>query len=141
MAVAKSVRAEIEPSWNSLEQFIEGETALLHYTDMQCQPWLSQLNPLNHLWTQGLFEAIDGGHITSMEVAEHVRRDRVRPSLLYQVNKRIADSRLLGEEANVLDRFFVPPAAFPHQPIPIRKRAVDYLRTVLTYSLKPRKKL
>src|SRR5881394_780918 len=42
MAVAKRIRAGIDPRWNSLEQYREGETALLHYTDMPTQPWVSR---------------------------------------------------------------------------------------------------
>src|SRR5256885_8106863 len=40
MKAAKHIRASINPAWNSLERFQKGKTALLHYTNMACQPWL-----------------------------------------------------------------------------------------------------
>jgi hypothetical protein len=139
LAVAKCVRADIEPEWNSLEEFIEGETALLHYTDMGLQPWLSRHNPLNQLWMEELFEALDGGHITSTEVEEYVCRGHVRPSLLYQINRRLSDSRLLSGRAQAMDRFFVPPAAAA--PGLMRQRAEYHLRSLSVYGLKLMKKL
>lgn len=132
MPIAKRIRASIDPSWNSLERFKVGQTALLHYTDMQWQPWVSRLNSLNRLWTQALFEAIDRGYITSRDVAEEVRRGHVRPSLLYQVNERIIDSRRLNRRARALDGSFIPPTSFnSKQPPTSRKRFTRFLNQLL----------
>lgn len=131
MAVAKNIRARIDPAWNSLEHFREGKTALLHYTDMERQPWLSRLNPLNQLWTQALFEALDGGHIRFGEVEDHVKAGYVRPSLLYQIEKRIADSRELKKEACQLDVRFVAPGTVNHRPpTTLRGRVKKFLKTI-----------
>lgn len=133
MPVAKRPRAAIDPSWNSLEHFRPGETALLHYTDMERQPWLSRHNPLNSLWTQELLEALDAGRITYGEVEAHVRRGHVRPSLLYQVEKRITDSRRLSRRACALDKAFVPPGGPPRQRTgTFRGRMKEAFRTFLT---------
>jgi hypothetical protein len=110
MAVARHVSAVIDSSWNSLERYEKGRTALLHYTDMERQPWVSRNNPLNRLWMKELMEAIDGGYISLSEVEEQVRRGNVRPSLLYQINNRIMDSRYLSRKARDLDAYFRPPA-------------------------------
>lgn len=132
MASAERVRAAIDPAWNSLERFRKRRTALLHYTDMESQPWLARHNPLNRLWTQALFEAIDAGHITELDVEEDVRSGYIRPSLLYQVHERIADSRHLNKQAAALDSSFVPPLTFPHrlEAITIRKRVKEFLKTI-----------
>lgn len=109
MAVAQKVSAAIDPAWNSLERFEEGVTALLHYTDMSTQPWVSREHPLNRIWTRDLFEAIDSGFISADYVREHVRRGYVRPSLLYQIEHRVEDSRHLPARASLPDVRFVAP--------------------------------
>ena len=72
MAVARKVSAAISPEWNSLERYVEGETALLHYTDMPTQPWVSRDNPLGHLWVRDLIAATEAGFITRQYVEEQV---------------------------------------------------------------------
>lgn len=108
MKVANNIRAGIEPAWNSLERYTEGETALLHYTDMQTQPWLDVTNPLGYLWFQCLFEAIDAGFITQPFILEEIRRGHVRPSVAYQIESRLEDSLLLPRSAQALDGGFIP---------------------------------
>ena len=109
MKVAKDMRADISPEWNSLEHHEDGKTALLHYTDMDTQPWVSCDNKWGYLWMRDLFEAIDDGFITIDYVREQIRRGHVRPSLLHQVERRIEDSTKLGR-ARLTDRYFRPPA-------------------------------
>ncbi len=104
MAVAKAIKAEVDTSWNCLERYKENETALLHYTDMSTQPWISINNPLGYLWFRDLFEAMDSGFISREFVKEHVDRGYVRPSLWFQVEHRIEDSFLLPEVAKQLDK-------------------------------------
>jgi hypothetical protein len=109
MAVARSVRAAIDPSWNSLERYIAGETGLLHYTDMPTQPWVSLNNPNGSIWVRDLIAAVDSGFISRHYVEEHVRAGFVRPSLLYQLDHRVEWSEQLTKEARALDARFVPP--------------------------------
>jgi hypothetical protein len=134
MAVAKNIRAAIDPAWNSLEHFRAGKTALLHYTDMERQPWLSRLNPLNRFWTQALFEALDGGHIRFSDVEDDVQAGYVRPSLLHQIDQRISDSRHLKKEARALDSSFVAPGASTHrQATTLRQRVKKFVKTIPIY--------
>ena len=114
MAVAENISFDIDGTWNSLEMFSERKTALLHFTDIDTQPWVSRKNPLSYLWTRDLFEAIDAGVISFDFVKQHVRQDYLRPSLLYQVEHRIEDSFLLPKEARSLDKDFIP----PHRTVP-----------------------
>jgi Glycosyl transferase family 8 len=109
MAVARRVRAAIDPTWNSLESFVENKTALLHYTDMPTQPWVSGTNRLGHLWVRDLIAAVDAGFITRQYVEEQVRSGFVRPSLTYQLDRRLEDARQLPKEAKALDEGFVAP--------------------------------
>jgi hypothetical protein len=109
MAVAERIEAAIDPRWNSLERYEDGKTALLHYTDMTRQPWLSRANKLNYLWTRDLLEAIERGAISRDYVAAEIAAGHVRPSLLYQVDHRLEDTALLPRAARALDAKFVPP--------------------------------
>src|SRR5690606_12554916 len=109
MAAGGRVARVIDPGWNSLERYAPGETALLHYTDMQTQPWISRRNPLGYLWVSELLAGVRGGFITREFVAEQVENGWVRPSLLFQIDRDIADPLLLGASAARLDRGFVAP--------------------------------
>ncbi len=115
MAIAKNIQFDIDSSWNSLEQFKEGETALIHYTDMDTQPWVSRDNPLGFLWMRDLFEAIDTGFISMNLIHDHVSKGYIRPSLLYQITHRIEDSLLLSKAARLLDKDFIPPFRSIHK--------------------------
>ncbi len=120
MKIANNIRRAIDPSWNSLERYIEGETALLHYTDMNTQPWVSRENPLGYLWVRGLIEAIDGGFIPKDYVAQHIQRGHVRPSLMYQIEKCVEDSFLLPRQVKLFDKGFIAPyrSIHPHKASP-----------------------
>ena len=109
MNVARNVRADIEPRWNCLERFDKGGTSLLHYTDMNTQPWVSRQNPIGYLWFRDLFDAIDAGFISNDEVDEHIAKGYVRPSIRYQIDHRIDDPLLLPAKAKNLDAGFVAP--------------------------------
>ena len=126
MKVAKEVRAGIPPEWNSLEHYEDGKTALLHYTDMHTQPWMSCDNKWGYLWMRDLFEAIDDGFITVDYVREQIRRGHVRPSLLHQVERRIEDSTRLGR-ARLTDRYFRPPADTMYEQKNLRTMIRDQL--------------
>jgi len=109
MRPAKNIRADIDPGWNALEWFSARETALLHFTDMTTQPWVSQENSLGYLWAADLIEAVEAGAITMDFLGREVAAGHVRPSLLYQVEKRMEDSLLLPRQARRLDQNFVAP--------------------------------
>lgn len=109
MKAGGRIDACIDPAWNSLERYKEDETALVHYTDMTVQPWVSRENPLGYLWIRDLIQAIDNGFISRNYVEEHVRRGWVRPSLLYQVDRCLEDCLLLPKKAREMDRNFNPP--------------------------------
>jgi glycosyl transferase family 8 len=109
MRVASRIRAAIDPSWNSLERYEEGKTGLLHYTEMTTQPWISRANPLGHLWVRDLIEAVDGGVIERALVEAHVHEGHLRPTLLHQLDHRIADPSALPASAVAADASYLAP--------------------------------
>lgn len=110
MVIAEKIEPAIPPRWNSLESYVEDETALLHYTDMNSQPWVSTRNPLGYLWCQELIEAVDSGFISRSLLEEHITKGHIRPSLGYQLEHRIADPLLLRPSVvKALDRRFKAP--------------------------------
>ena len=110
MAPARQKSASLPVGWNDLERYDPGKTALLHYTDMPRQPWLSTVNPLARLWCDVLLKAIASGAISRQTVCDSVARGWVRPSLLVQVDREIADPEALPVEVLERDRLtFTPP--------------------------------
>lgn len=109
MALAKNVRPSISPVWNSLERYDKTDTALIHYTDMPTQPWVSRRNRYGYLWVRDLVEAVDLGFISLRYVKEQVAKGFVRPSLLYQLARRKENPLDLSVAARLIDRKFLPP--------------------------------
>ena len=100
MRVAKKIGHIIPQEWNSLEHFVPHETALLHYTDMNTQPWISNTNRNGHLWVACLRRALQAGFITRDDVLRAVGEGHVRPSLVYQLDSGADDVQ--GMPLNIL---------------------------------------
>ncbi len=79
------VREGLSHHWNSLEEYIPGETCLIHYTDMPTQPWVSRKNKNGDLWVQALRDALRDGYVTEEELKKAVKDGYARPSLLGQL--------------------------------------------------------
>jgi len=94
-------------TWNSLELYEPGKTQLLHLTDMWLQPWLVRRNPLAAVWVRELFGAIDAGYVSRDDVVECVEKRWARPSLLYQVDKRIEEPEQVPFWVKLKDRSFI----------------------------------
>lgn len=109
MRVTSKIGRNLPAAWNSLEQFDEGRTCLLHYTDMNTQPWISTANPLGHLWVACLRRALETGFISRTEVEREMYAGHVRPSLLLQLDTGIDCVLKLPDAARRLDRGFVAP--------------------------------
>lgn len=104
-----NVSSCIEPEWNALETYNSEKTALLHFTDMHTQPWVSTQNPLGYLWVKMLRAAIDDGFISREFLATELQKGHVRPSLLYQVEQGLDDPLLLPKEVLKQDDVFSAP--------------------------------
>jgi lipopolysaccharide biosynthesis glycosyltransferase len=66
--------------WNSLEYFDES-TCLIHYTDMQTQPWTSCKNINGFLWLNEARRMLKSGSLKMQDVEEEISRGYLRPSL------------------------------------------------------------
>lgn len=109
MKVAKKIGRDISHYWNSLERYEKDKTRLLHYTDMNTQPWVSTSNPLGYLWIACLRRAIATGFISLEEIEREINLGHVRPSLLAQIIAVIDDCIALPSSIRKLDRNYSPP--------------------------------
>lgn len=109
MRVAARIGYDISPDWNSLERYDAATTCLLHYTDMNLQPWVATSNPLAHLWVACLRRALDNGFISRADLDREVSAGHVRPSLLPQVDGGPDSPLELPLAVRRADRDFVAP--------------------------------
>lgn len=87
-AIAKSgIEDGWNPDWNSLEEYTECKTKLLHYTEMYNQPWLvNPDHPLGYLWFAELKEAVADGSISKELITDHVSKRWLLPKCLEVLN-------------------------------------------------------
>jgi hypothetical protein len=128
MCLAKKIGKNLPQDWNSLEQYEPRVTALLHYTDMHTQPWVSSENPLGHLWVSCLRRAIASGFISLTELESQVSAGHVRPSLLIEVERGGEEMFDSPGSHRQVDRGFVAPYKRLHSG---RTRILTSVRRVL----------
>lgn len=95
--------------WNWLDNSpgqMPSNVALLHYTVTTNQPWLTCGHPLGHLWIRELFDALDAGSIQQADVENAVAKGFVRPSILYQADRRVMKKEELPPEILKADKPF-----------------------------------
>lgn len=109
MRVAQRIGRTVPQEWNALECFDPERTCLLHYTDMNTQPWISTANPLGHLWVACLRRALTTGFISRTELECEITAGHVRPSLQHQLDAGIDNTLELPAAVRRLDRGFVAP--------------------------------
>ena len=68
--------------WNSLERYVPGETRLLHYTDMNTQPWISHRNKNGELWYSCLREAVQDKFISVDFLNQEIEAGHLSPEIL-----------------------------------------------------------
>lgn len=71
--------------WNSLEVFEPGKTGLIHYTDMQTQPWVYANNPNASVWLEELRLMLENGSMAMSEIEREISLGYFRPSLIQQM--------------------------------------------------------
>lgn len=112
----------IDYSWNCLE-YLDESTALLHFTDVETQPWLRFGNPNLGIWNTFLWRFAQDGSNQKL-VYEEIKCGHVRPSLV----EVLSNGPSLTTRSNrgwLNDLFFVPPHRF-------KKISRGYLRTILS---------
>lgn len=99
----------LDSRWNGLE-YLDQDMALLHYTDMDRQPWLTHGNPNAGIWYANLWRYTQTEE--GMALLKHEAKVRhVRPALL----DMMATGPSISARSNVAvlaDLFFIPPHRF-----------------------------
>jgi lipopolysaccharide biosynthesis glycosyltransferase len=99
---------DLDTSWNSLE-YLDKNTSLLHFTDMDTQPWLRRGNPNAGIWNVYLFKYINSVGIDRLK--REVKSRNVNPFLmdLFTFGPSFTS---ISNRALLLDLFFIPKHRF-----------------------------
>ena len=106
----EQVQKRLSSDWNSLEEFHESRTRLIHFTDMLKQPWVSARNRNGHLWVKELMRALNAGFISQNDLDEAIKEGFARPSLARQMATPRALWPMIKPAARLLDRDYKPHA-------------------------------
>jgi len=93
--------------WNSLEYF-DSNTNLIHFTDMDKQPWISTENSNKNLWVKYLKEAINSKFIEYEDVYNSVKRNECRPGILEQARIKDYNYKSISFFSKIKDFFYSP---------------------------------
>lgn len=72
---------ELPPAWNVFDK-CDNQTKLIHYTDLNTQPWRFPYHPFGELWFTYFNEAISAGYISQIDIDESIRNAYVRSDLM-----------------------------------------------------------
>jgi len=95
------VRYAVPFEWNSLEHFDE-TTCLIHYTDMDTQPWVSAHNRHGRLWLEEVRLMLESGALSEREVRTEVELGYFRPSLPIELEEM---PHAAGWDARAAERY------------------------------------
>jgi len=71
----------LDPEWNSFDRY-DGNTRLIHYTNLLTQPWKYRGHPYGDLWYKYFSEARREGFITGEDIELTIVRGHARQDLL-----------------------------------------------------------
>ena len=94
----------IDPRWNEFDRF-NGETRLIHYTNLFTQPWKYPRHPAGDLWFREFEEAREAGIVTEEDIELSLARAMVRPNLLEGNRPSITKDVLRRMKRMVRSRF------------------------------------
>ena len=115
--------------WNCLE-YLDEAAALIHYTDMDTQPWLRDGNPNAGIWYTYLWRYVQTASGRAV-LEDEVRLNHVRPALKEIVELGSSISAF-SSRAQLADVFFVPPHRFKRlRSAAVRKMLAPLLRAVV----------
>jgi hypothetical protein len=80
------IRYAVPFAWNSLEHF-DQHTRLIHYTDMDTQPWVSALNRHGPRWMEEVRLMLDTGVLGRSDLQTEIDLGYFRPSLLLELEE------------------------------------------------------
>lgn len=93
----KDVRYDVPFQWNSLEHY-SWDTCLIHYTDMNTQPWVSADNVNGRYWLREVALMIETGALRWDDVRLEIELGYFRPSLIDEL-KEMPHERGFNREA------------------------------------------
>ena len=73
-------------AWNSLEHY-DLRTKLIHYTDMNTQPWVSSENRFGHLWLKEVLLMLETGALGWRDIQHEIGLGYFRPSLVNELEE------------------------------------------------------
>lgn len=82
----QDIRYGVPFVWNSLEHY-ETDTRLIHYTDMNTQPWVSTDNPLGRLWLKEVLLMLETGTLGWRDLHNEIELGYFRPSLVQELQE------------------------------------------------------
>jgi lipopolysaccharide biosynthesis glycosyltransferase len=120
----------LDSRWNGLE-YLDQDMALIHYTDMDRQPWLAHGNPNSGIWYANLWRFTRSR--AGMEVlAREAAARHVRPALL-EIIKEGPSISARSNSALLADLCFIPPHRFKRIKAPaFRRLAAPLLRAAIS---------
>ena len=71
--------------WNSLEHYEPGKTGLIHFTDMNTQPWVYANNPNGYLFHEEIRVMLENGAMSMTQIENEVKLGYLRPSLIQEI--------------------------------------------------------
>lgn len=83
----EQIAERIPRGWNSLEQYEEGTTKLVHYTVVPTQPWKNDENALRELWMDGFRAALAAEAVDPELVQRSIAAGHVKNSLARELNQ------------------------------------------------------
>lgn len=88
---------ELDPAWNVFDRW-DNRTRLIHYTNLDTQPWKYPNHPYEELWFRYFGEALAEGYLTPKDIELSMLRAYVRRDLLGGRSKVQASSRGLVKQ-------------------------------------------
>ncbi len=87
----------LDPAWNVFDQW-DNQTKLIHYTNLDTQPWKYPNHPYGELWFSYFNEALAEGYVTAKDIELSMIRAYVRRDLLEGNFERQASSPSLVKQ-------------------------------------------
>jgi hypothetical protein len=98
------IRGAIPSRWNCLER-LAADTCLIHYTDMDTQPWVSARNPHVGPWLDEVRDMLADGTLARAELEREIADGHARPSLLAEIDGKLSAGDEAGRAAlEAIDR-------------------------------------
>jgi lipopolysaccharide biosynthesis glycosyltransferase len=72
---------QLDPQWNVFD-YCDEQTKLIHYTNLNTQPWKYPHHPYGELWFEYFEETRKAGYITERDIELSLMRAYVRPDIL-----------------------------------------------------------